>query len=115
MDALQFVPVLGQRIEEHPLLKAGGKTQVLLSSGRGVEVAKRFLHAAELRLENALSMLVADALEIVPYPGCHLLCHIERLLVAAVQISIKKARHDLVIGVKGRPDSAAFAQAVKQL
>jgi hypothetical protein len=115
VKALQLIAMLGQGIKKHSFFESPRQVQVLVFSGQGVEVPKRFIHATEFSLQDSLHVLVADALLPMLDPSRHSFRHRERLIVPAVHVQIHKTRHDLVVSVQGSPDRAPLAQAIEKL
>src|SRR5581483_5880003 len=60
-------------------------------------------------------VLVAERPGVLAHPGRHLLRHVKGLLVAAMDIHVEQAGHDLVDGIEGRPDLLPLAEAVEEL
>src|SRR5205807_8522633 len=54
MQALQFIPMLRQRIEKPLFVEALCHVQVIGLSSYGVQIRKRFAHTSILRAKNAL-------------------------------------------------------------
>ena len=65
-------------------------------------------------LKHALHVFVTEGAGITSGPSRHFLNHVERLLVAAIDVHVEQSGHDLVNGVEGRPHSLALAQAIEE-
>ena len=115
VQTFQFISVRRQRIEELLLVETLRNFQVIIFARDRVQIRKRFAHAAKFRAQHALHVFVAERAGVAGGPVSHLLHHVERLLVAAVNVHIEQAGHDLVNGIEGSPHSLALAQPVEEL
>ena len=92
-----------KRCEELLVFKPEAQVAISLFAGYGVEVEADLIHAAMLHQLNLGPLLVAQRLNPLRGPVRHAPGHHQALRVAAIDIHIQQAGHDLVIGVEGRP------------
>src|SRR5207245_8296194 len=81
----------------------------------GVEIREHLVHAAVLRVERALLLFLADAVDTKRHPISHPGDDLARVGVAAQLGYVEQAGHDLVNGVIRRPDLLAAFDAVEEL
>ena len=112
MQTFQLILALCQRIKELLVIKAPRKREVLFFSGDGVQVEQSLLHTAELDHLHLGPLLVADRFQITVDPPCHFFGGGQRLLVSAERVHVQVPGKNLVIGVKRRPNTLPFLQAL---
>ena len=71
VQALQLVPVLGERIEERRLREPVAELEILFLAGGGREVVEHLVHSAVLDLEHALPVRIREAGRAPPHPARH--------------------------------------------
>ena len=115
MQALEFIAMRREGIEETFLVEALGEPQILLLPGHRIQVGEHLAHAAVFHLQNALHLLFArGSVQLRTQPAIFSTV-LKRLLVARKRVHIEMTRHDLVIGVERGPDIHAVAQTVEPL
>src|SRR5450432_2410127 len=115
MQAFELIAMRREGIEETLLIEALGEPQILLLPGDRIQVGEHLAHAAELHLQHALHLLLAQRVSPGTNPTRHLFNRAKGLFVARKHVHVEMAGHDLVIGVEGGPNVHAVAQTVEPL
>ena len=94
---------------------APSRIEIPLFPGDRIQVAQHLSHAAELGLEHALHVVIAERLRIAGHPTGHLLRDLQRLFITRMDIHVEIAGHDFVDRIKRRPHSFAVPKAIEEL
>ncbi len=106
---------LGQRVEHVVVVKIVGKLVEAAVARDGIEIEHGLVHAAKLIAQHQAARILVAADELVVSPAAHRGRHLQRLLVARVEILVDESAEELVERVPGRPYAAAAQIAVDKL
>ena len=115
VEPVEGISALSQRAEHGVMIEDLRQAQKVRRAGDGVEVREDLVHAAKLRFEECLLLLVCQPIHAELDPLRQADGDVERFAVAAQLIGVEQAGENLVQGVVGRPHCLPRLDAIEEL